>query len=154
MLNEVKVFLSAMVTGFITGFAYDLLRLKRRAIRTRKFIVSVEDILFWIFAAVLAFTAAYISNQGEIRPYFFMGMTAGMGIYFWLLSRLVIQIIIFTFKIAIWPFAKLVILLKPPVKRLAAAIGKVTQKMHKKASNCRFVIRRRFRSIRHIMRKI
>ena len=68
MLNEVKVFLSAMVTGFITGFAYDLLRLKRRAIRTRKFIVSVEDILFWIFAAVLAFTAAYISNQGEIRP--------------------------------------------------------------------------------------
>jgi len=70
MLREINVFLSALITGITTGFIYDLLRMKRKALKTRAFIVGVEDVLFWIFTAILVFITAYISNQGEIRLYF------------------------------------------------------------------------------------
>jgi len=154
MLNEVRVFLSALLTGFILGFAYDLLRMKRRAIRTRRFFVGVEDVLFWIFAAITAFAAAYISNQGEIRPYFFMAMVMGIGIYFWLFSRLITRIIVFIVKIVIWPFAKLFILLRPLIRWLSDRMGKLSREVNKKIADRRFVARRRLRSLRNIMKKI
>ena len=116
MRNEMNVFLSALITGITTGFIYDLLRMKRRVLKTRTFFVSVEDVLFWIVSAILVFITAYISNQGEIRLYFFMAMAIGISIYFGLLSRWITQIITLTVKIVVWPFAKLICILRPPAK--------------------------------------
>ncbi|AGC67284.1 spore cortex biosynthesis protein YabQ [Thermoclostridium stercorarium subsp. stercorarium DSM 8532] len=154
MLREINVFLSALITGITTGFIYDLLRMKRKALKTRAFIVGVEDVLFWIFTAILVFITAYISNQGEIRLYFFMAMALGISLYFWLFSSLITQFTVFTVKLVLWPFAKLVALLKPPVKRLKMLFSKVSQKAGRKMKDCRFVVRRRFRSLRNIVRKI
>jgi len=149
-----NVFLSALITGITTGFIYDLLRMKRRVLKTRTFFVSVEDVLFWIVSAILVFITAYISNQGEIRLYFFMAMAIGISIYFGLLSRWITQIITLTVKIVVWPFAKLICILRPPAKWVGALIGKAAQKTGKRFHNYRLVTGRRFRSIRNIMRKI
>jgi len=154
MQNELNVFLSALITGITTGFIYDLLRMKRRALKTRRFLISVEDVLFWIVTAILVFITAYISNQGEIRPYFFMALALGISIYFWLFSRWITEVITFLVKVIIWPFDKLISLLRPPVKWLFALIGKAAQKTGKRLHNYRLVTGRRFRSIRNIMRKI
>lgn len=154
MLREINVFLSALINGITTGFIYDLLRMKRRALKTRSFFVSVEDVLFWIVAALLVFITAYISNQGEIRLYFFLALILGISIYFWLFSRWVTQIITLIIKTVIWPVAMLIKFLRPPVNRLIAMIGKVTQKTGKRFHNYHLIARRRFRSIRNIMRKI
>lgn len=154
MLSEVNVFLSALLTGIAIGFIYDLLRMKRRALKTRKFIVGVEDVLFWIFAAVLVFITAYVSNQGEIRLYFFLAMILGISIYFWLFSHWITLIIIFTVKIVIWPFVKLAVLLKPPARWLISLAGKATRKAGKRLKNCRMRVGLRLRSIRNIIRKV
>ncbi|NLX76162.1 MAG: spore cortex biosynthesis protein YabQ [Clostridiaceae bacterium] len=154
MREEINVFLSALCVGVTTGFIYDLLRMKRRAIKTRRIFIGVEDVLFWVIAALLTFAAAYISNQGEIRFYFFMAMVLGISIYFWLFSRWITQIITFTVNTVVWPFAKLYCLLKPPAKRFAALVGKGTQKTVKKLHVYRLKTGLRFRSFRNIMRKI
>ncbi|NLM09439.1 MAG: spore cortex biosynthesis protein YabQ [Clostridiaceae bacterium] len=154
MLEEINVFLSALCAGITAGFIYDLLRMKRRAIKTRTFFIGVEDVLFWVIAALLTFITAYISNQGEIRLYFFLAMVLGIGIYFWLFSRWITQIITFIIKVIVWPFVKIFNFLKPPVKWLIALVEKGTQKTGRRLNNYRLKAGRRFRSIRNIMRKV
>ena len=154
MLQEMYVFLSALCTGITMGFVYDLFRMKRKALKTRAFLVSVEDVVFCIFAAFLVFISAYISNQGEIRLYFFLAIILGISIYFWMFSRWVTQILTFIIKPIIWPFAMLIRFLRPPVKWLITLIGKGTQRTGKQLSVYRMRAGRRLKSIRNIMRKV
>lgn len=154
MLQEVYVFLSAIGAGIITGFIYDLFRIKRKTLKTRPSLVCVEDIIFWIFTAMLVFMAAYLSNQGEIRLYFFLSMILGVIIYIGLFSCWVIQILSFIIKIIIWPFAKLLKLLKPPVKWGMKLIGMCTEKSSKRLRRYRLKTRRRLISIKNIRRKV
>jgi spore cortex biosynthesis protein YabQ len=154
MLHEVYVFLSAIGAGIITGFIYDLFRMKRKALKTRPFLVCIEDIVFWVFTAMLVFIAAYLSNQGEIRLYFFISMLLGIIVYNCLFSRWVTQILTFIVKLIIWPFAKLIKLLKPPIRWLMKLIGMGKEKTSKRLKNYSVKAGRRLKSLKNIMRKV
>ncbi len=154
MIQEAYVFLSAMGTGLITGFLYDLFRLKRKALKTRGLMVTLEDVFFWIITAVLVFITAYISNQGEIRLYFFLAMLSGVVIYYSFLSFWVTQILTFIVKIIIWPFAFLIQLFKPPVMRILRFIGGKAQKTKNGLHQVRTKANLRFKSVGKIMRKV
>lgn len=154
MIHELYVFLSAIGCGCIAGFIYDLIRLKRKALKTQSFMIGLEDIAYWIFSALLVFTTAYLSNQGELRFYFFIGAVIGVALYYWLFSRWVIQILTFLVKVIVWPFAAMFHLLKTPVLWLFGIIGKKTAKAKKRLNLTRVKINRRFKSIGHIIRKI
>jgi len=154
MIHELYVFISAIACGLIEGFIYDLIRLKRKALKTQALMIGLEDIAFWIFSALLVFTTAYFSNQGELRFYFFIGAVIGVALYYWLFSRWVIQILTFLVKVLIWPFAALFNILKPPVRWVFGIIGDKTVKAKKRLDLTRIKINRRFKSIGHIMRKI
>ena len=154
MRQEVYVFLSAMVCGAAAGFIYDLFRLKRKAIKTRPLLVSLEDIVFWLLTTLLVFVAAYFSNKGELRLYFFFAAFLGVVVYYWLFSRWVTQILTFLVKVLIWPFLFLAKLLKPPVQWVSRILGEQTVKTKKKLQLSRLRINRRLKSIRHIYRKV
>lgn len=154
MMHEVTVFLSAMGSGAIAGFIYDLFRLKRKALKTKAFIVGLEDVIFWVFTALLVFTTATISNQGEVRLYFIFAAFIGVVLYYWLLSLWVIQILTFFVKVMVWPFAFLVRVLKPVARWIAGIIGKSTVHTRKRLKTTRVRIHRRLKSIHHIMRKV
>jgi len=154
MIHELYVFLSAIGCGCTAGFIYDLIRLKRRALRTQSLMIGLEDIVFWIFSALLVFTTAYLSNNGELRLYFFIGAVVGVALYYWLLSRWVIQILTFLVKVLVWPFAALFHVLKPPALWVIGIIGEKTVKAQKRLNLTRIKINRRFKSIGHIIRKI
>ena len=154
MILEVTVFISAMGGGAVAGFVYDLIRLKRKAIRTKAFFIGLEDILFWVLTAMLIFVTAYFSSGGEVRLYFLFAALIGVFIYYWLFSSLVIQILTFLVKAVLWPIAFLLRLLKPPVKWVFSLVGKGTEKAHQKLQLAGIRMNRRVRSIRHIMRKL
>jgi spore cortex biosynthesis protein YabQ len=73
IVDQVYIFLYAILGGAIVAFLYDILRIKRRAIKTSIILVSLEDILYWLVAAVLLFLIVYKSNSGEMRGYIFIG---------------------------------------------------------------------------------
>jgi spore cortex biosynthesis protein YabQ len=154
MINEVYVFLSAMGSGAAAGFLYDLFRLKRKAMKTKAFLIGLEDIFFWVITSILVFITAYFSSEGEVRLYFLFAALAGVLIYYWILSRLVIQILTLLVKAVLWPFVFLLRVLKPPVKWLWNIIGQGTDKTRSKLHMAGVRMNRRFRSIRHIMRKV
>jgi len=154
MIQELYVFLSAAGSGMAAGFLYDLFRLKRKALKTKAFAASIEDIVFWLLAALLVFITAYASNQGEIRLYFFLAVIFGVIIYFWLFSKWVIQILTFLVKVILWPISVLIMLLKPPVKWLGKQFAKGTTKTKSRLKITGIKMNRRLKSMRHIAKKI
>jgi spore cortex biosynthesis protein YabQ len=95
MIHEVYVFLSAMASGLTAGFLYDIIRMKRKALKTKMAMAAFEDIAFWIITSILIFVTAYVSNQGEIRMYFFLAVLIGVVFYYAFMSRWVILILTF-----------------------------------------------------------
>ena len=154
MIQELYVFLSATGSGMATGFLYDLFRLKRKALKTKAFAVSIEDTVFWLLATLLVFITAYASNQGEIRLYFFFAVIVGVIIYYWLFSKWVIQILTFIAKVILWPISVLIKLLKPPTKWLGKQFSKGTIKTKKQLNIAGIKFNRRLKSMHHIAKKL
>jgi len=83
-------FVTAVATGGVIGFFYDILRIFRRIVRHGKIIVCIEDMIYWAAAAVAAFMVMLKSFDGEIRPFVVVGIFIGMVIYFCLPSVFII----------------------------------------------------------------
>ena len=92
MSGQAVIFLATVASGFCIGFAFDCLRALRRAIPHPDFLTQIEDIIFWIAAALIMFYVMLNLNYGEIRFYSIMGAALGMILYFASLSRLVMAL--------------------------------------------------------------
>jgi len=89
--EQVYIFLYAILAGAIAAFLYDLLRIKRRAVKTGVIFVGLEDILYWLTVAVFLFITVYNSNSGQMRGFIFIGNVIGVMLYEALLSNLIIK---------------------------------------------------------------
>lgn len=117
------------------AFLYDVIRIKRRAIKTNTIIVGLEDILFWLIAAIFVFLTVYSSNDGQMRGFIFIGNILGVVLYLSLLSRLVIassmmvinflkKLFIFVWKVICWPIKLIFKILSVPVIFMGKCLGK------------------------------
>lgn len=75
--KEAAVFLVAFLDGIMIVLAYNAIRIFRRIIVHNVFWVSLEDILFWILAAIYIFTEMVRVCSGSIRWYFVLGIFLG-----------------------------------------------------------------------------
>lgn len=81
ILKEANVLLAAAFTGMLLLFVYDLIRIIRKLISHKAWIIGVEDLLFWIGSAAILFAMLYRENSGYIRGFAIMGVLIGMLIY-------------------------------------------------------------------------
>ncbi len=135
IVEQVYIFFYAILAGAIAAFLYDILRIKRRAIKTNVIFVSLEDILFWLIAAVVMFITVYNINSGEMRGYIFIGNIIGVTLYETLLSNIIIKssvmviniikrIIKFLWMIFTYPFILLYKIISVPVRFIFRLICK------------------------------
>ena len=114
--NQAYVFLCAVIGGMLIAFAYDLIRIKRRTIKTNITLISIEDLIYWIIVAITMFFLVFYSNDGVSRGFIFIGAVLGVIIYIFTLSKFVIsasvafirivyRILKFIWNILIYPFA-------------------------------------------------
>ena len=60
--------MSALFLGMVLALEYDCIRIFRRVIRHKNiWVMSAEDILYWIYAAVTVFCMTYEVNDGILR---------------------------------------------------------------------------------------
>jgi spore cortex biosynthesis protein YabQ len=148
--EQVRIFLYAIAGGAAVAFLYDLLRIKRRAVKTSVIFVNIEDLVYWVVAAVLIFFTVYGSNNGEIRGYIFIGNIIGVALYLLLFSKIIIassmaiinmivKIFKFIWKIISYPFKLIFKILAIPVvffvklvKRPVKSLGRATANRIKK----------------------
>ena len=91
IVNEVTFFLHSFFMGIIITFMYDGFIIMRRLIRHSYFLISLEDMVFWIACAIGVFYMLYEENNGILRWFAVFGAALGMIAYKKSISSLVVN---------------------------------------------------------------
>lgn len=88
-MSEETLFLwQSVVVGIGITFVYDWFRIVRRVIPHRQWVVSLEDLFFWLFCTFFVFWWMYRVTNGGMRWFAVAGALAGMYLYKRLISVL------------------------------------------------------------------
>ena len=98
IIKEADVLLAAFLTGALLLFIYDVLRIVRKIVPHKMWLVGVEDLLFWIGSALALFAMLYRENSGYIRGFVIGGVLVGMLLYNLLLSAWIVVGSVFLLK--------------------------------------------------------
>ena len=159
--NQAYVFLCCVLGGMIIAFIYDIFRIRRKTIKAGNLIVYFEDFIYWILVALVLFAVVYVSNDGEIRGYLFIGALIGIILYSLLLSRIIMAIFLFitkliykffrtVFIILLFPFKVVLKILKIPTKIIYNGLRIIFRKARRttKVRMSKFCIwKKRFKNI-------
>ena len=78
---EWSLFLLAIRLGVKLTFIYDGIRMFRILIKHKNIWISIEDIFFWMYAAVIIFEMQLEQSNGMLRGFCILGMFLGMYLY-------------------------------------------------------------------------
>ena len=91
IVNEVTFLLHSFLMGIIITFIYDGFLILRRLIRHSLFLISIEDLIFWIACAIGVFYMLYEENNGVLRWFAVFGAALGMIVYKESISSLIVN---------------------------------------------------------------
>lgn len=77
--------------GIILMVSYDLLRLFRLGIPHTSLFINLEDMIYWIYSAIMTFWLLFEENSGELRGYVIINVFAGMILYDRIVSQRVFR---------------------------------------------------------------
>ena len=77
--------------GLALGVIFDIYRVLSRRFRAPRWLIPVLDLVYWLTGAVAVFRLLYMSNQGQVRLYIFVGLLAGAIVYFSFISNYVVR---------------------------------------------------------------
>lgn len=92
IVNEVTFLLHSFLLGIIITFVYDGFLILRRLIRHSLFLISLEDMIFWIACAIGVFYMLYEENNGVLRWFAVFGAALGMIVYKKSISSLIVNV--------------------------------------------------------------
>lgn len=81
IINEAEIFIKAIFLGVFLCVIYDFFRIIRRIVKKGTIITGIEDILFFVFSALIIFSYLYKMNGGIIRIYIFVAILMGVFVY-------------------------------------------------------------------------
>ncbi|CAM4307746.1 spore cortex biosynthesis protein YabQ [Paenibacillus alkaliterrae] len=82
-----------LLSGLGMGTVFDGYRVVSNELKFPRWWLPVLDVVYWMAAALVVFRVLYVSNNGEVRAYVFIGLATGVILYYLFLSKLVIVII-------------------------------------------------------------
>ncbi|NKF08058.1 spore cortex biosynthesis protein YabQ [Clostridium gasigenes] len=88
---QFDIVLYALLAGLLTGIMFDLYRIIRGA-KVPKFIVFIQDILFWSLAAVIVFTFLLYTNYAFLGAYVYIFMVISLLFYLRFISSLIFKV--------------------------------------------------------------
>lgn len=91
--NQVYVFFWSIVVGAILALIFDFFRISRRKGNTKNWIVYVQDVIYWFLVAIVIIASAFVTNDGELRGYMFIGYAIGAIFYLILFSKIFLKTI-------------------------------------------------------------
>lgn len=139
MSGDTAFLLQAVGMGIGITFLYDWLRIFRRVLPHRQIVVSLEDLLFWIFCTMYVFWWMYRVSNGGMRWFAIAGALTGMGLYKKFISRLLVTYVSLLLKRVLEIIEKILRILLRPVRYLGMEIGQkrkaFSRKKRKVAAN-------------------
>jgi len=129
---ELQFFAICILWGGLVLLAYDFLRIVRRLIKHGNLLLAVEDLFFWIIAAIFIFAMIYRQNNGIIRGFSVIGMTIGMLLYNQIVQDRLVNIIVKAIRILIKPVAALFRLIKKRISRFITKVQNILKVLSKR----------------------
>ena len=77
---QFNIILYALLAGILTGLMFDLYRIIRGS-EVPKFIVVIEDILFWVLSAMIVFAFLLYNNYAFLGAYVYVFMIISLALY-------------------------------------------------------------------------
>lgn len=96
---EIGLALHSFLLGILLMISYDLLRLFRFFIPHHVLAIGIEDLIYWLYSAVLTFLLLFYENSGVLRGYVIAGVFLGMILYDRLVSENVFRVLK---KVKLW----------------------------------------------------
>lgn len=91
--NQTYVFLWSLFVGVILAVIFDFFRILRRKGNTPNYLVYIQDIIYWIIVTIIIIMSAFITNDGELRGYMFIGYILGAVVYIVTVSRHILKFV-------------------------------------------------------------
>jgi len=79
--------------GCMLGGILDTYRVITGLTRMKHWLIPLFDILYWLGAMVLVFRVLYLSNLGEVRLFVFLGLFAGLAVYYAVISTYLMRLV-------------------------------------------------------------
>lgn len=90
-MEEGRIFVHFFLFGMIAFAAYDGIRVVRRIFPHGIFMISLEDLVYWLVISLCFFLHLTQVNNGKIRGYVLLGSLLGAWIYYSFCSRFVMR---------------------------------------------------------------
>ena len=90
-MEEGRIFVHFFLFGMIAFAAYDGIRVVRRIFPHGIFMISLEDLVYWLVISLCFFLHLCQVNNGKIRGYVLLGSLLGAWIYYSFCSRFVMR---------------------------------------------------------------
>ncbi len=111
---QLDIVIYSLIAGVITGILFDAYRLIR-GLKIPKFLIFIEDILFWSFCALVIFSFLLYTNYAFLGVYVYLFIFISLTLYFKLVSSYIIygeriaaraisKVFRITFKNFMYPF--------------------------------------------------
>lgn len=141
---QTRSFLLSLGLGFVLGIIYDIFRIIRLCISSKKFIVILFDVLYCTLACLLFFMFLLTVNEGQFRLYLLMGAGVGFAVYYFSLGAIIFSFSEFLtnfikkrikrfFAVLLFPFRWIFSRTKSTIDKKLEKSRKRTQKLKNKS---------------------
>lgn len=119
---QFDIVIYSILSGILAGILFDLYNIIR-GVKIPKIIIIIEDILFWILAAIIVFTFLLYMNYAFLGPYVYIFMILTLIIYLRVISPIVLKIEIYIISKIGWFIRILLKNLVYPIKIIYYSIS-------------------------------
>lgn len=91
--NQNTVVLVLMLLGAVSGLIRDIVKVKRRFVRTGKILEFLEDFICCVILTFVYHITVFVTNYGYVRWYEFAGLILGFALYRMTISNLAVRVI-------------------------------------------------------------
>ncbi|MDD3692419.1 MAG: spore cortex biosynthesis protein YabQ [Oscillospiraceae bacterium] len=120
--DQMRELLLSCGMGFILGLYYECYRVPRLVMRISKTALFIQDIVYFLSAAVLTFLFSLAIMDGRLRFYLFLGEAIGFAVYYFTVGRLVGRIAVIVVNAVKFLCIKLSKIITAPFKLLIGLI--------------------------------
>ena len=154
MINENEFFLHSIVLGAFITFVYDLIRIFRRVVPHGAFLVSLEDMAFWVYCGAEVFLAMYHESNGTLRWFSVVGAVAGIITYKKTLSPLLVKYVSLALSKILRVLGKAVRWVWKPFGFLGKRAGRICRRAGERAGRGTLRVKRAVKNRLTISRKM
>ena len=157
IVQEVIFFLHSIIMGLVITFAYDWILIFRKLSRHGRFLMAMEDLIYWFLCGIGVFYMLYKENNGVLRWFAVMGAALGMLFYKLIIKNRFVYIMSTCIHKIMWFVFRVIQIMLKPLKCLFLAARRCVRFFGRKLKKVKEFIKKRLtlcrKTIKIILRK-